>query len=96
MNFTAQKVFLVLESKNPQKYNSHLWAAARSELGGNEPTNWTTALTTIKGNIRANAIKILTNPENWKVVNHRYEPSPTPTPTPPIANSPEQLDLFKH
>ena len=91
------KGFLVFEARNPQKYNSHLWAAARSELGGKEPTNWTTALTTLNGNIRSNAIKILTNPENWKVVYHKYDPLVLPEkPKPSVISSPEQLDLFKH
>ena len=96
--FQGTKGFLLLEAKNPQKYNSYLWAAARSELGGREPTNWTTALNTIKGNIRANAIKILTNPENWQVTNHKYDPTPLlpKTPASPISADTEQLDLFKH
>ena len=69
----GSKGYLVLEAKDHKNYINLLRGAATSELGGNIPTNITTTINELRGTIRSNAIKILTNPENWKVVQYKYD-----------------------
>jgi hypothetical protein len=82
----GHKGYMVFESIDTKSYNKKIWAAARSQLG-KEPKSWTSALNTVKGNIRNNAIKILTNPESWKVVDFKYQ-------SPNIKQPEKQLSLF--
>ena len=55
-----------------KKFRSRLYAAAISVLGGRKPRSWETALNTVRGTVRSAALKILTNPSEWRVTGLRY------------------------
>ena len=58
-----------------EKYFRKISAAARSMMGGQKPANIAVAkeiLRNSKNGIRNNAIKILTNPDEWEVVGLRW------------------------
>lgn len=55
-----------------RKFRSKLYAAAIAVLNGRKPRSWESALNTVRGTIRTQAIKILTNPDAWIIERLRY------------------------
>lgn len=54
-------------------FRSRLYAAAVTMMKGRKPNNWGEVLVAVKGKIRPSAIKIFTNPKNFKLVGLKYD-----------------------
>lgn len=54
------------------KFIRKLTAAARSQMGGQRPKSFAHVKSVLTGKIRNNAIKILTNTQEWEVVGLRW------------------------
>ena len=55
------------KEQTSKKFRSRLYAAAIAVLGGKKPRSWQSALNTVRGTIRTNAVRILTNPKEWYI-----------------------------
>lgn len=56
-----------------QTFRSRVYAASMVMSGGNKPKTWDDVVQALEGRIRQRAIKILTNPHNWKIVGVDYD-----------------------
>lgn len=53
-------------------FRSRVYAAAVSSMRGQKPSSFSAAVKAVSGIVRTNALKILTNPENWQIEKFRY------------------------
>ncbi len=55
-----------------REFRRKVFAAARAENGGRPVTAWESAIRRTSGPVRPRAIRILTNPENWRLMKLRH------------------------
>lgn len=57
-----------------KSFRSKLFAASMAMTGGSRPKTWDEVKSSLSyGNIRPMALKILTNPINWKMIGAKYD-----------------------